>query len=68
MPGPRSAPNGDWKVTQRCGPDTDKSVKSGKTAYKRGEIKHATKKTAENKIQQGMAEFREQERRTKKAS
>ena len=46
MPGPRSAPNGDWSLTQREG-DHGPNINTGKTALKRGILKERKKKTDE---------------------
>ena len=38
MPGPRSAPNGDYSATMRIG-DHGPNINTGKTALKRGFLK-----------------------------
>ena len=38
MPGPRSAPNGDYSATMRLG-DHGPNINTGKTALKRGHLK-----------------------------
>lgn len=38
MPGPRSAPNGDWSATMRIG-DHGPNTNTGKTALKKGILK-----------------------------
>jgi len=38
MPGPRSAPNGDYSATMRLG-DHGPNINTGKTALKRGYLK-----------------------------
>lgn len=61
MPGPMSAPNGDHKLTDRPRPD-NRIVKSGKTALKRKEIKHATVEGRIRRVANAMKEFRRQQK------
>ena len=61
MPGPRSAPNGQRSLTERRHNqgDGDRTVKTGKTALKKGLIKSAKKQTEENRIRQGMVKAKQ---------
>lgn len=49
MPGPCSAPNGNISIVNQKR-DKAQMVKSGKTAYKRGQIDHATKVDTETRL------------------
>lgn len=56
MPGPRSAPNGDWSLTQREG-DHGPNINTGKTALKRGFLKERKAVTDEaNRIRRAMSD------------
>lgn len=44
MPGPLSAPNGNGNLCNRT-PKDNEHISTGKTALKRGTIKHANKRT-----------------------
>lgn len=62
MPGPCSAPNGQVSIVEMKRGDSGKTVKSGKTAYKRGQIKHAGKEGAINRVRKlSRAQREEQE-------
>ena len=58
MPGPRSAPNGDYSATMRMG-DHGPNINTGKTALKRGHLKERKAVTDEaNRIRREMAKTR----------
>lgn len=67
MPGPCSAPNGQISIVEMKRGDSGKTVKSGKTAYKRGQIKHAGKEGQLEKIEKSLRHNRKLSRAQREA-
>lgn len=60
MPGPMSAPNGNYSLTVKPR-NGGEIVKSGKTALKRGTIEHKTKTDEVARIRRSMSSARRRE-------